>query len=85
MVNGGDRTGNRAESLSNTTCFLMTRTSYTSGKKHHIFSVKGHVFIKYCVYFSLRLPWWLSGKESACQCRRHRFDPWVGKIPWRKE
>ena len=29
------------------------------------------------------LPWWLSGKESTCQCRRHRFDPWVGKIPWR--
>ena len=26
------------------------------------------------------LPWWLSGKESACQCRRHRFDPWPGKI-----
>ena len=26
-----------------------------------------------------------SGKEPACQCRRHnrlRFDPWVGKIPW---
>ena len=20
-------------------------------------------------------------KESACQCRRHRFDPWPGKIP----
>ena len=20
-------------------------------------------------------------KESACQCRRHWFDPWVGKIP----
>ena len=29
------------------------------------------------------LPWWLSGKETACQCRRPRFDPWVGKIPWR--
>ena len=29
-----------------------------------------------------------SGKEPACQCRRHkrpRFDPWVGKIPWRRE
>ena len=28
----------------------------------------------------------MSGKEPACQCRRHRrcgFDPWVGKIPWR--
>ena len=33
------------------------------------------------------LPRWLSGKESACQCRRHRrrrFDPWVEKIPWRR-
>ena len=29
-----------------------------------------------------------SGKESYCQCRRHKrhgFDPWVGKIPWRKK
>ena len=29
------------------------------------------------------LPRWHSGKESACQCRRHRFNPWVWKIPWR--
>ena len=27
------------------------------------------------------LPWWLRGKESACQCRRHEFDPWSRKIP----
>ena len=27
------------------------------------------------------LPWRLSGKESACQCRRHGFDPWSGRIP----
>ena len=26
-----------------------------------------------------------SGKESACQCRRLRFNPWVRKIPWRRE
>ena len=28
-----------------------------------------------------------SGKEPACQCRRHkrhRFDPWVQKISWKK-
>ena len=31
------------------------------------------------------LPWWLSGKESACQCRRPGFDPWVGKILWRRK
>ena len=28
---------------------------------------------------------WLGGKESACQCGRGRFDPWVGKIPWRRK
>ena len=27
---------------------------------------------------------WLSGEESACHCRRHRFDPWSRKIPWRR-
>ena len=29
-------------------------------------------------------PRWLSVKESACQRRRPGFDPWVGKIPWRR-
>ena len=34
------------------------------------------------------LPSWLSGKKFACQQRRHRrcgFDPWIGKIPWRRK
>ena len=29
-----------------------------------------------------------TGKEPACQCRsckRWGFNPWVGKIPWRRE
>ena len=33
-------------------------------------------------------PRWLSSKEYACQCRRHRryeFVSWVGKSPWRRE
>ena len=34
---------------------------------------------------ALRLPWRFSGKESACQCKRCRFNPWVGKIPWRRK
>ena len=25
------------------------------------------------------------GKESACQCRRHEFDPLVRKTPWRRK
>ena len=32
-----------------------------------------------------RLPRWLGGKEFACQCRRHEFDPQVEKIPWRRK
>ena len=34
------------------------------------------------------LPWWHNGKESSCQCRRHKrpsFDLSVGKIPWRRK
>ena len=50
---------------------------------------------------SIRLPWSLSDKESACQCRSHRkprFHPWIRKkgmathssilaweIPWAEE
>ena len=40
------------------------------------------------VYIQHQTEWlskWLSGKESACQCRRHRFHPWVEKIPWRRK
>ena len=31
------------------------------------------------------LPRWPSGKESACQCRGHGLDPWLGKISWRRK
>ena len=28
---------------------------------------------------------WLSGKEPACQFKRHRFDSGIRKIPWRRK
>ena len=34
------------------------------------------------------LPSGSNDKEPTCQCRRgkrHEFDPWVGKIPWRRK
>ena len=37
--------------------------------------------------WNLGFPGATSGKEPACQCRRHKrhmFDPWVRKIPWRR-
>ena len=40
------------------------------------------------VYVKKGFPRCLSGKESAHRCKRcktHRFDPWDGKIPWRRK
>ena len=28
---------------------------------------------------AIGLLWWFSGKESTCQCRRNRFNPWSGR------
>ena len=36
-------------------------------------------------YWSIALPRRLSGKDSACQCRKCGFDLWIGKIPWKRE
>ena len=35
----------------------------------------------------MRFPGGDSSKEPTCQFRRHKrhaFDPWIGKIPWKK-
>ena len=52
-------------------------------------SLSEHVSVVYSFLAqSGGLPWWLSGKESTCQYRRHMrqgFNPWVGKIPWRRK
>ena len=37
--------------------------------------------------WGLGFPSGANGKEAVCQCRRrkrHNFDPWIGKIPWRR-
>ena len=57
-----------------------------------------HIYLHVCIWllytspytyihiYIYRLPWWCkSGKESVCQCKRHRFNPWVGKILWRRK
>ena len=49
-----------------------------------------HGWPRHCRMFSSLSPStraspWLRGKESPCQWRRHRFSPWVGKIPWRRK
>ena len=33
----------------------------------------------------MRLPWWVRQQSVCLQCERPRFNPWVGKIPWRRK
>ena len=47
----------------------------------HIFLVLGNLMWAY-LYWGF--PSGSVGKESICQCRRCRFDPWVVTIPWRR-
>ena len=47
-------------------------TTYTSHR---------HTMLPDINNWNLGLLWWVSGKESACQCRGNRFNPQSGKIP----
>ena len=39
------------------------------------------LFLKEAIW----LPWWFSGKDSICQGGICWFNPWVGKICWRRK
>ena len=48
------------------------------------------MFFLECSFFTKEqvlfwLPWWLRWLSVCLQCRRPGFNPWVGKIPWRRE
>ena len=80
---------------------LITLASYLPALSLHsslfpvwiISMLQGHCenwVVRHCVYVEMieGFPGGASGKEPTCQCRRHRrcrFDPWVGKIPWRRK
>ena len=52
----------------------------------YIFSFQILIYLKiWKEMLHLGLPRWLNGKESACQCRRYGFNPWVRKISLEKE
>ena len=52
----------------------MSNDEMTFSNKH----LQLYCFIvNYIKYAAMGLPWWLSGKRSACQCRKLGFDPWV--------
>ena len=44
-----------------------------------------HFVLENSYRINLGLPWWLSWLRIHLQGGRPGFDPWVGKIPWRRK
>ena len=59
----------------------MAWLSFTELDKAVVLSLYWHLLEKWCLCFLICA----DGKESSCKHRRPRFDPWMGKIPWRRE
>ena len=53
----------------------------------NVFETVSHLttLLKIVVFCWLGFPGNSDGKEFFQERRRPRFDPWVGKIPWRRE
>ena len=72
------------------TTILYFQRFYLTIKNKYVLKMEKEISglrIKRRVTSDLGFPGGASGKESTCQCRRHKrggFNPWVGKIPWRK-
>ena len=48
-------------------------------------STDAYAVLLWGVFLYPSFPCGSAGIESALQCRRPEFNPWVGKIPWRRE
>ena len=71
---------------------LKAKVTVEKSDSSHLISMSCHnwlwsrkylVFWKYCSTKNWFLRW--HSEKSIYQCRRCRFDPWVGKIPWRRK
>ena len=73
--------------------WIIYQLSYQGSPKGYLMILKNKTLTTFNPFYYL--PWNKKGlprrcscKASSCQCRRHkrpRFDPWVGKFPWRRE
>ena len=92
--------GQKANSQIFTTCGAVTRHLLVQGALHVDLRCLRNTENSWLVWWTCWSPfpvlilscytaWWglpvWRGKEPTCQCRRHRFDPWVRKIPWRRK
>jgi len=53
-----------------------------------ILNTKGklfHTIFNFHYSTEVGFSWWLKQLRISLQCRRPEFNPWVGKISWRRE
>ena len=62
-----------------------TRVSHIAGRRFTVWATRERLTHLLFLSTQLGIPWWLHQFRDCLQCRRPRFDPWVGKIPWRRE
>ena len=62
----------RSNMLSSVSGYTILKTN--TQNPHHSFLIRLHMY-----------HWWLRGQSVCLQCGRPGFDPWVGKIPWRRK
>ena len=62
-------------------------TRFNEGKRTSQQEVRERTYhvIWVCVMWFWRTSLWLKWWRICLQCSRPRFDPWVGKMPWRRE
>ena len=67
---------------------ILTKQCWANVGCQHISKYLLTYVRKHLIHSKMRqwgLPWWLSSKRICLKCRRCGFDPWVGKIPWRRD
>ena len=74
------------EALSNIRAVGPSAASTSNALPHFLLQVVSfHPSAASSIVTSSDRPWWLSWQRIRLQCGRPGFDPWVGKIPWRRE
>ena len=94
QVEVGEAAGGKASWLGD-----KSQSSLTLSRMLVDSSTRKLTFFELCVTYTAKILWHVSighllcfpgsasGKESTHQCRRHKrcgFNPWAGKIPWRR-
>ena len=73
------------ERLQEQQCLPYKKTTISRTNKHVLLV---RLSTDYLARYQSWFPRWHSSKESAYQClrcKRQGFDPWVGRIPWRRK